>query len=129
MDGGSKLYWWAYFVFVTLASARFAYGSSPSAPSILANALSIASLLGLLGYLTQRRIGARIVWVVVFCVVVFVAALGFVWLTVLAAHGHPRLKLSALAFAFLLLLPHWYALWRYAFRSPHIWYPAGLAPN
>jgi hypothetical protein len=90
-------------------------------PSMLDNmvglAISILSLAGLVGFIFQRRIGYRLLWRILFCL----AALGFGFgLAVILFVGELPNSLKFLAIL-AIAIPSYYALFSYAYRSPHIW--------
>lgn len=117
--------WKAYLV-LSLVSLilNFVGGASGDLVADLAGyAISILGFFAIVGYVEQRRIGWRMLWIAV-----FVITWGLVPLTLLfdASRGEFAWADMAeywwlLAIGLLLSAPGIWAAFCYAFRSPHLW--------
>ena len=77
-------------------------------------------LIGLWGYLSDKAIGWRSFWAVYACLMLLAATTVYgpdLW------HGlrHDAGLVMVLLASAIFTVPEWVAVWRYAFRSPHIW--------
>jgi hypothetical protein len=84
-------------------------------------------LAGLWGYLDDTPIGWRAFWIGYFSLTVagVVYAIG-------SAFADPNMRTwpelwLLIGIAGVLTAPHWFALWRYAFRSPKVWTRSDVA--
>jgi hypothetical protein len=116
-----KSAWWgAYFIALVLLSIAGLIFGSHSPVTLLTSIFNAFGLVGLWGYLSDKAIGWRQFWVAYACLMFLSAAIG---LGPGLLHGiRNDLGLFAILFiAAVFSLPQWWAVWRYAFRSPHIW--------
>jgi hypothetical protein len=106
--------WWLYFALVLALAIMSLIGTR--SPLDLANSIVNAfGLVGLWGYIRQVAVGHRLFWAGYFAVSVLLSAIA----TALnVADAAPAV---VLAFALTFVLPLYYALWQYAFRSPGAW--------
>lgn len=122
-----KSKWWSvYFSLMSLAFvASLLLGNHPPI-RFLTYIFNGLGLVGLWGYISDKALGWRVFWIVYLVFSIALAALNFVpslW----DGLQHDLPWLSLLLVAVLIQLPGWIALWRYAFRSPHIWQRAVVA--
>lgn len=111
----SRMAWWAYLV-VMACNLAWLLVSAPSEPESWANAVvGAVALLGLAGYIKQVQYGSRSLWKVVFAVHVALF-LFYVGKGLIARQSD--LLFAGAAFATVLMLPWFLALWRYAFSRP-----------
>ena len=113
--------WWVVYVIVLvlLWIAGLIFGSH-SPVTLLTSIFNAFGLVGLWGYLTDKAIGWRQFWVAYTCLMFLSAAIGLgpgLWYGIRNDFG----LFAILSIAVVFSLPQWWAVWRYAFRSPHVW--------
>ena len=116
--------WWrAYLALASLAFVASLVFGTHSPIKFLFYIFNGIGLVGLWGYISDKVVGWRLFWAVYLVLSLTLAAFNLVpslW-------DGLRQDLGWVAFllvAALIELPRWIALWRYAFRSPHIWQQA-----
>ncbi|WP_440224202.1 hypothetical protein ACQQ2N_03045 [Dokdonella sp. MW10] len=127
--------WWMVYLFLMLVLSVAGIVSGVDSPAaLLMSIVNGYAIVGLWGWLSQKAIGWRSVW----CgYAFFLMAGGFAFTAMLlwvASHERdPAYAVIALA-SVILSAPLWWAIWRYAFRSPAIWsessaHSAGVLPE
>ena len=113
--------WWTAYFLLLLLSAVGSMIFGPHSPfTMFTFIFNSFGLVGLWGFLHDKAIGWRPFWVSYFMLMLLGAAFILgpgLW------HGL-RKDLALLFFlsaGALLSAPQWFAIWRYTFRSPHIW--------
>ena len=112
--------WWLYFWVLVLSNVTSIFLDPPDLEDWMLLLLSGIALVGLWGYLRNRALGHRLFWVAFFGI--SVAAIAY-YLTqpFLVDPAWRNLVLGGAVIGLFLSAPLLLALWRYAFRSPHIW--------
>jgi hypothetical protein len=88
--------------------------------SFVNSVLTGVSLIGVWGYISQKAIGSRVIWAVMFVVQLLGAVA-----TLLMLFTSNQMPLAILLFVVALTLPLLIGLFRYAFRSNGIWLSSG----
>ena len=118
--------WWYYFWLVVLSNVASIFLDPPDLEGWAHLLLSGVALLGLWGYLRDRALGHHVFWGAFICISLSVV----VYYLVRALFLGSELRTIAIGGAVIGLtlgFPLLLALWRYAFRSPHIWRVSGTA--
>lgn len=110
----SKL-WAGYFLLLCVTSVLGLLVGLHSLISLVNSILTGISLVGLWGYLSQKRIGSRLIWATMF----LIQAVGAIAVLLRPFFSDLPIVFGAVIFAF--TFPLLLALFRYAFRSPSIW--------
>jgi len=115
--------WWVYFVLVGVLTLSGMLQGPWSPLDVLASIFAAFSLVGLWGYIRQVPIGWKQFWVVYFALSLFLSVVLTVGILVAVElpPGTLGLFLALLALGGLFAAPLYVALWRYAFRSAHLW--------
>ena len=118
---GAKAGWVVYAALLTFAvlageAANVSRSREISGLTLANWALSAALLSAVWGYALQRRIGTRIYWRAVFWLVLFANLVMLV--PVLLNGGAVAAFTGALT---LLIVPAYFAAYRYAYRSENVW--------
>jgi hypothetical protein len=112
--------WWAYFaLWVALALLSLLLSSSPL--DFVSNTFNAFGLAGLWGYIRQVAVGGRSLWVGYFIVSICLSLVAVVFNLVDVSRADITFLLFLIGIAGGLALPLYFALWRYAFRSAHVW--------
>lgn len=119
-----QVLWWAYFALVAFASVGGVLGSTASPFQFASSLFNAFALVGLWGYLQQIRIGSRPFWVAYFLLSV---ALSAVSLTLVFNDAERQVPAGVFAVLLVLVLPLYFALWRYAFACAPVWVKVGDA--
>ncbi len=82
--------------------------------------VSLVGLIGLFGFAFQRRIARRLFWRIWFGLTLFSIAATFSMFIGMLSLGF-EVQLQWLVVLVVLNLPMYYALFMYAYRSPHVW--------
>ena len=113
--------WWlAYFGLVSLAFIGSLILGPHSPIRLLSYVFDGFSLVGLWGYISGKAIGWRQFWAIY--LVLSVAEFSMALVPSLwdgLQHDFAWVVLGLIAA--LIQFPCWLAIWRYAFRSPHVW--------
>lgn len=109
--------WAGYFLLLCVTFVLGLFLGSHGPVTLINSILTGIGLVGLWGYLSQKAIGWRLFWAVMFVM----QSLGT--LAVLLLPLVSDLPLVLVVIVFVLTSPLLLALFRYAFRSPHIWLP------
>jgi hypothetical protein len=114
---------WGWVVYAGLLTCAVIVGEMlnlrlgpPSALTLANWLLTIALLVSLWGYALRRPLGTARYWRAVFCIVLFANIVMLI--PVLLAGGDMAWFTGALT---LLIVPAYYAAFRYAFRTPELW--------
>ena len=83
-------------------------------------AVALIILTGIIGYITQLRIAYKIIWRVLFLILLFIFSFSLIVAVISERSGLLML---------ILLLPALYALYAYAYRSKNIWEKKQLADD
>ncbi len=122
VDKTSKpgFYWWLYFGFLLLGTVLVLVRGFSSPLESAWDVFNALFLFGLWGYIRQVPMGWRPFWVIYF---IYMACGGLVTLYYLAGSiiNLEKALFNGLAIGSVLAIPIFVALWRYTFRSPHIW--------
>ena len=113
--------WWvAYFIIIVVLAFLGVVFGTHSPLSLLSSIFNAFGLVGLWGYLSDKAVGWRLLWVTYVCVMFFGVLVGFLPAAWHGATADAELLVLVLVVA-AFSAPLWWANWRYAFRSPHIW--------
>ena len=113
--------WWAYFcagVVATLWGA-FYLPAPISVVSIVSDIAGVVTLAAIFGYVTQRPLGSNRIWLFAAPMVIAIQAVFFIY-TIIAPRPVLTMLLTIVVAA-ALFAPAIWALYAYAFRSPHVW--------
>lgn len=106
--------WWFYFALVAVLATLSLFGAR-SPLDFAAGVINAIGLIGVWGYLRQVAVGYRVLWVGYFALSVVASLLA------LGLNAADSVPAGALLLALVFVLPLYYALWQYAFRSPGVW--------
>ena len=111
----SKL-WAAYFLLMCICFVFGLFFGAKNIASLVNSVLTGVSLIGVWGYISQKAIGSKVIWAVMF-VLQLLGAIA----TLLMLFTSSQLPVGILLFGVTLTLPLLIGLFRYAFRSNGIW--------
>jgi hypothetical protein len=112
--------WAAYFVLMCIFFVVGLFFGTKNIASFVNSVLTGVSLIGVWGYISQKAIGSRVIWAVMFVVQLLGAVA-----TLLMLFTSNQMPLAILLFVVALTLPLLIGLFRYAFRSNGIWLSSG----
>lgn len=117
-----SFWWWAYFALsVVVLVASIVTGLQWPLRTFLLTMIDGIGVLGLWGYLRIVPIGRRMFWVGYFSLVAVFGVYSAGSILLRAAHSDALFLISLLLASAIVSAPAWLAIWRYAFRSAHIW--------
>jgi len=104
--------WWFYFAVMTLNVAWLPVSAPYEANSWIYAAIGGLALVGLAGYIANRRYGPSGLWKLVFVALLAVCVASAMMAVI---NRRSNLLFGGIAFAALVMFPWLFALWRYAF--------------
>jgi hypothetical protein len=117
-----RFWWWGVLAIYFAAFAAGLLAAPPEGPlDYVLAALAVWPLVGMVGYLLQRRIAWRVAWVVCFWVQVVSAVTVALLVASIAVQSGALGALLALMLSALIYFPVLVFLWAYAYRSREIW--------
>lgn len=110
-----KVLWWLYLAVMALNIVWLLVSEPSHVGSWVYAALGAVGLVGLAGYIANTQYGPRLLWQAVFAGLL---AVNVVLVAKAVMERQSDLLFAGVAFAALLMLPWFFALWRYAFSLP-----------
>jgi hypothetical protein len=118
--------WWLYFFFCAASILLGLLVGQRTLEDVLYSLLIAVELVPIYGYVKQRPIGPRLLWVAV-AALAFASQIGdLLWAVVVAAQEGPLSDLWLFFLVPVVIAPSLWAAFAYAFRSPHLWAQRGV---